>query len=326
MGKKEISPEQEKQERLRKAKSTADAISHFNIKLGAVKNESPIEEQIKYLLKYNDIPSVEEVKANKNKLDSYRLDFMKTLYDKYFTDYPEILEKLGDKKTDNNMANFAMLDVMHFLFQPTETKETDRKENIKPYFTDILPKYQEFLINYIVNNQAWSLTINSKEAFLLYQEICEQHKQILAKYPSPTDIALLIRDVRNNLVDKIAQLKQLDIDDDTYARLVTDVVIGKYKALKFILNEMAGGGPDVLNTFISLITKEYPFSEIYIFSSEVQDKLVLDNEQKEYMNEITQILEGLYQKGFGNSSNGSGSGCMLVFLLLIVPMSLLLFL
>lgn len=150
MGNEKLSTEQKKQDRLHYAMTLADAISHFNLKLGTVNNGTPIEEQRKILQKYNDVPSVEEISANSNTLDSYRLDFMNALYDKYFSDYPEILEKLGDNKTDNNMANFALLGVRRFLFQSTEAKD-DTKEIIKLYYTEILPKYQDFLINYIVN-------------------------------------------------------------------------------------------------------------------------------------------------------------------------------
>lgn len=151
MENKEKTSEQKTTEKLRKAQAMSDAISHFNMKLGFVPNDMLIEEQIKYLSKYHDVPSVEEIKANENKMDSYRQEFMNTLYDNYFKDYPEMLEHLGDKKTDNNMANFYGLRFMAFLYSSDDVDEAKRKENIGAYF-HLLPQYEEFLINYIVNN------------------------------------------------------------------------------------------------------------------------------------------------------------------------------
>ena len=81
MENKEKTPEQKAAEKLRKAQAMGDAISHLNMKLGVVPNDMLIEEQIKYLSKYHDVPSVEEMKANENKMDSYRQEFMNKLYD-----------------------------------------------------------------------------------------------------------------------------------------------------------------------------------------------------------------------------------------------------
>jgi hypothetical protein len=325
MENKEKTPEQKAAEKLRKAQAMGDAISHLNMKLGVVPNDMLIEEQIKYLSKYHDVPSVEEMKANENKMDSYRQEFMNKLYDNYFKDYPEMLEHLGDKKTDNNMANFYGLRLMAFLYSSGDVDEAKRKENIEAYF-HLLPQYQEFLIDYIVNNQRWDLTVNSKEAFLAYHDIYSEHKALLQKYPNAgTQITLLIKEVRITLMDKIIHLKELGIDNETYKSVVSDVVIGKYLALKFILNQMAGGGAGTLGLYADIIFRDYPLKEVYISSCEVQDKFDLDEEQKKQMSDVKKMLEFLYEKNVGTSSS-SGSGCMLTLLFFIIPVSFLFFL
>ena len=280
-----------------------------------------IEEQIKYLSKYHDVPSVEEMKANENKMDSYRQEFMNTLYDNYFKDYPDMLERLGDKKTDNNMANFYGLRLMAFLFNSGEEDESKRKENIEAYYK-ILPQYQDYLMDYIVNNQRWDLTVNTKEAFLAYNVVQKEHKALLAKYPSPLDIPYLIRDVRVGFYDKISHLKDLGLDDETYKHLVSDVVIGKFQALKFVMNGMAGGGANVLGTVASLLFQKYSLHDMTMAAAEAVDKFALDEQQKSQMDDVRKMLHFFRDQGF-SSSGSSGSGCMLTLLLLLIPVSLL---
>lgn len=321
MENKEKTPEQKAAEKLRKAQAMGDAISHFNMKLGVVPNDMLIEEQIKYLSKYHDVPSVEEMKANENKMDSYRQEFMNTLYDNYFKDYPDMLERLGDKKTDNNMANFYGLRLMAFLFNSGEEDESKRKENIEAYYK-ILPQYQDYLMDYIVNNQRWDLTVNTKEAFLAYNVVQKEHKALLAKYPSPLDIPYLIRDVRVGFYDKISHLKDLGLDDETYKHLVSDVVIGKFQALKFVMNGMAGGGANVLGTVASLLFQKYSLHDMTMAAAEAVDKFALDEQQKSQMDDVRKMLHFFRDQGF-SSSGSSGSGCMLTLLLLLIPVSLL---
>jgi hypothetical protein len=322
MENKEKTPEQKAAEKLRKAQSMGDAISHFSMKLGVVSNETPIEEQIKYLSNYNDVPSVEEIKSNEKKMDSYRQEFMNTLYDNYFKDFPEMLERLGDKKTDNNMANFYALRLMAFLFSSGEEDGAKRKENIEAYYR-ILPQYQSFFINYIVNNERWELTVNEKDAFIAYSKVYNEHKAILAKYPNTaTEICLIIKEVRNNLFDKILHLKDIGLDEETYNMTVTNFIIGKYLTLKAIFNKMAEGGVNVLGLFGNLTFKEYSLNNVYESAAEVQDKFSLNEEQKKQMSEVMNMLTFLKKQGVDPSSSSS-SGCMLTLLLLLIPLSLL---
>ena len=166
------------------------------------------------------------------------------------------------------------------------------------------------------------MSVNSKEAFLACYDIYFEHKVLLQKYPNADQITLLIKEVRTALMDKIAHLKELGIDNETYKRVVSDVVIGKYLALKFVLNHMAGGGAEILGFYADAILKEYPLKEIYISSCEVQDKFDLDDEQKKQMSDVNKMLEFLLEKNVGNSSS-SGSGCMLALMLFLIPVSLL---
>lgn len=324
MGNNEKTPEQLLADKLYESEVMLEAISHFSIKLGAIKNDMPIEEQIILLSKYYDVPSAEDIKGGRNNVDLYRKVFMDNLYNQYFRDFPEMLEYLGDKKSADNSVNFRALRVRAFVLGSPEEDESKRKERINKYY-DILPKYIDYLIKFIVDNQKWELTINTKNAFLAYFEIEKEHKSILAKYPSPLDIPYLIRDVRENMIDKISTLKQLGIDDDTYNRVVSNVVIGKFLAFQYIMNEMAGGGSGVIGTVAGLFFQKYSLKDICSAVDEVEEKLVLDDQQKKQMDDVKKMLGFFRKEGFASSSS-SGSGCMLVLLLMIIPTSLLAFL
>lgn len=92
----EKTEEQKQQEKLRNAIAERDGINHFQMKLGQIPNDLQIESQLESLSNYNDIPSKEEI--TKGKIDSYRQDFMNSLFEQYFKDFPETREKLGEKK------------------------------------------------------------------------------------------------------------------------------------------------------------------------------------------------------------------------------------
>ena len=317
----EKTPEQNTAEKIRKARAMSDAISHFSMKLRCIQNTTPIEEQVKYLSNYHDIPSEEELIGNKNEIDSYREEFLNAQYDDFFAEYPEMLERLGDKRTENNMANFLGLRLMSYLFSSNEVGEAERKENIEAYFR-ILPKYQDFLIDYIVSNNKWELTINSKEAFLAYYGIQKEHDALIQKYPAPLDAPYLIRDVRTIFYDKILKAQELGLDKDTYSTLVSNVVIGKFLALKFVMDGMAGIGADAIRMVAGTIFQKYSLDEITLAAKEAEEKFSLNEHQKSQMKEVEEMLQFLRKQGFG-SSGSSGSGCMLIILLLLIPVSLL---
>ena len=67
MDNKEKTPEQKAAEKLMRAQAIGNAISHFSMKLGVIKNETPIEEQLKLLSDYHNAPSIEEIKGASSK-------------------------------------------------------------------------------------------------------------------------------------------------------------------------------------------------------------------------------------------------------------------
>lgn len=325
--KQEKNPEQEALEKLQKAQAVGNAISHLGLKLGMIRNEMTIEEQMKSLAKYNDIPSINEIKGESNNLDSYRFDFLNDLYNQYFIDYPEMLERLGEKKTDNSRINFQVLMVMEYLYKsPDAEKDKDKqKANVSEYYT-LLSKYQEFLINYIVDNQKWNLTNNSKEAFLAYADIYNEHTKILKENPHiQTQIAVLIKNIRIRLFEKITNLKETGLDNETYDEVVTTYLINKFVALRYILNIMAGGGMDVLAVYSAAIFKDYSINSIYSFACEIEEKLELNEKQKNELSETKKMLDLFKKKGIGGASS-SGSGCILLLLLFFIPASFMAYL
>ena len=318
--KQEKTPEQIAAEKRQEAQTMGEAISHFDLKMGMINNEMPIEEQIKTLANYHDIPSIEDIKEGATQHDSYRLDFMNSLYNQYFIDYPEMLERLGEKKTDNNLLNFHLLRFMDFLYKSKEYDKEKSAAAIKAYY-DILPKYKNFLINYIINNQRWDLTINSKDAFMEYADVYNEHQKLLGNLSSHMQIASLIKDTRNLLFEKVINLKTTGIDQKTYNDVVSDVIIGKFLGLRIVLNSMAEGGVTTLGLLASLIFKEYSIKDIKSFACEVEEKLSLNEEQQKEIDETKKMLDLLLKNGIGGSSS-SDSGCFSILLLMLIPASI----
>ena len=315
--KKEKTPEQVAAEKRQKALARVDAIGHLGLKLGMINNDMPIEEQMKSLSKYNEIPTAEEIKGDSNKLESYRLDFMNRLYDQFFADNPEMLDRLGDKKTDNNQANFALLQILDFLLKSSDEDGSKHKANVLAYYT-LLSDYERFLIDYIANNQRWDLTINSQEAFSAYRNIIIEHESIVQNQGGLLGVSGTIKEVRENLLDKIVQLKELGIDDETYNRVVSTVLISSYQMLDYALNQMAGGGSNVLAIFSHTIFNHYSSEAIYQSIIDIENKITLDESQSKKLNDIKNLLKLLEKKGFAPSKS-SGSGCMVVLLAIVLP-------
>lgn len=319
--KQEKTPEQLAAEKRQKALVKSDAISHLGLKMDLISNDMPIEEQMKSLSNYNEVPSIEEIKKGANSLDSYRLDFMNTLYDQYFIDFPETLERLKDKKSESNQENFLALHVLDYLYtskDKEEDKET-RRAKISAYY-NILSDYQTFLINYIIRNQKWDLTKNSKEAFIPYAEIHNEFQELIKKYPGGLQTSSYIRDVRNSLFDKVINLKSTGIDDDTYNDVVNKLIAG-FTALRYFLNSMAEGGPMVLSIIGSTAFQDYSLSQIYSFACEVEEKIQLDENQQNQITETKKMIDLLNKNGIG-SSRSNDSGCFSMLLLLLIPASL----
>lgn len=330
MAEKTKTPEEIAAEKRQKAKSLCSAIGHFQLKLRFIDNITPIEDQINSLAKYNDIPTKEEIATSSKVLDSYREEFINQIIDKFFLDYPEMLELLGDKKTDSNALNFAGLGVMSYLFSSNdeETLKRNHKDSVNEYYNTVLPQYLTYLINFIVDNKRWDLTINNETAFSIYADIHNKHNELVNLHSEGNimmNIHLLIRDVINTLVDKIVQAKDAGIDENTYSNLISDKIINKYIALNGILNTMAQGGISVLQVFIDVTFKEYTITDIYNSISVVESKLSLNEKQEKELEETKKILEALRKKGIGNYS-ANNSGCLGVILAFIIPLSILAFL
>lgn len=316
----EKTPEEIAAERYQTARALREAISHFQVKLRFVDNETTIENQLKVLVNYNDFPSVDEISTSTKNLDSYRQEFMLSLYDMFFTEYPEMLEKLGDKKSTNNMENFLALSLLSHLIisNNEEVLKKEHKDNVTQYYQKVLPMYQEFLMRYIVDNSHWELSCNSKEAFALHVKLYEEHKAIVDRHEGNIimNCHMIIKDVYENLLDKVVELGNSGIDEETYSHDVTDYIISKYTALRNIMNHMAGAGMQGFCIWVQATFKEFTISDIERTISAVESKLKLNAKQKEELAATKKMITTLMSKGIGAQQN---SGCLGMLLALIIP-------
>lgn len=316
----------EYQKRLRDATAMRDAILLFQTKLAQIKNDMPIELQIEYLSNYDDLPSKEDIA--KDTVDSYRMDFNNSLFEKYFKDYPETREKLGDKKTDNNQADFTQLCLLDFLLSSDDEKGMDKYRIIA--YNKILSNYQEFLIDYIIKNEKWQLTTNSKESFVLFSDIKKNFKDILKNYKGGLAINETIRDVNYQIIDRVVQLKQMGFDEKSFASLVSTVIISPYKVFNSIVGKMAKGGSDVLAIYFNHqgAFESYSVKQIYDSVDSIKSKGILNEKQCEELDETQEIIQSLDAMGV-TSATGSASGskgCLGFLMLFAIPLSALLLL
>lgn len=313
------------QEMLRDATAMRDAILLFQLKLGQIKNDMPIESQIEYLSNYNDLPQKEEGISN-DTIDSYRLDFQNSLFNQYFKEYPETREKLGEKKTGNDQVDFTQICLMDFLLSGTHEKEMD-KYHVMAY-NKITLDYRDFLVNYIINNEKWELTTNSKESFRLYSDIKNNFKDIIKNYKGGLAIDETIRDVNNQLVDKVVQLKQMGFDEKSFATLVTEVILSPYKIFNHIVGQMSKGGPNVLAIFFNHqgAFEEYSVKQIYDSVDRIKSLGILNDNQSYELDIVQEIIKSLDERGVTSATSSGSKGCLGILLLLTIPLSALLFL
>lgn len=317
------SPEELAAEQRQKARALRSAINVFEMKLRFIDNCTAFEEQIDSLSKYNDLPTKEEITTSDKVLDDYRKAFVEQMYDQFFVDYPEMLDFLGDKKSDNNSLNFATLGLMSYLLSSNDedTIKKEHKESFRAYFNDVLPKYHDYLMNYIVLYKRWDLTKNNVSAFSLYVEVNNLHDELIKRHSNGnimTSINLIIRDVTDTLVDKIVQARIIGLDNKSYSMLVSRVT-NKYTALVNVLNILAKGGSNVLQLFIDTVYNEYTLGDIYRSISVVESKLSLDDEQRKELDNAKTVLNVVRNKGIGSSN----SGCLAVILAIFIPVGLL---
>lgn len=128
-------------EKRQKANALRNAIEHFTLKLRTVDVATTIEEQIKILVKYNDYPSKDEILSGKKDFESYQKIFLEKQYEQYFAKFPEMLDTLGNKRGDNNTANFFALCLTAFLFKSNneEFMKKQHEENVEAYIMMFYP-------------------------------------------------------------------------------------------------------------------------------------------------------------------------------------------
>lgn len=161
------------------------------------------------------------------------------------------------------------------------------------------------------------MTKNNSEAFALYAEVYHEHNSLVDNNSDPLGISEMIKDVNIFLLDKIARLKALGLDDETYEAVVDNVFIVKYQTLIFLLAQFAKGGFDVLNIATASFFKEFSLDDIAKSINDIRTKLALTSEQEDNLKVTEDTLATLKKKGLVVSNNDN-SGCLRVLMALAI--------
>lgn len=293
-------------------KAQRDALGHFQLKLGMLTPDMPIEEQLQILSKYNDIPDIETVKKGDTQLkEGYINDFFLTQVKDFFKRNPKAFDLLGSQ-SDNILADYAALGIKFHLYSSRENDKSFRDETIRAYY-EYLPKYEQYLLNYIRDNKTYDLTQSSPEGLDAYIELNKQHEYILSEFDGPLSSGKLINAVMVKLFPKIKTLKETGISKYYYNRAVSDMIIGKFKAYGLLLAHMAKGGARVLQAGIVPASAPLGMNGIHNMLLEVERSLDLDADEKKVVADIKAGIEALKKNNIGQSG---GSGCFGALLLL----------
>lgn len=289
-----------------------DALGHFQLKLGMLNPDMPIEEQLQSLSKYHDIPNIDSIKNGETQLkEGYINDFFLSQVKDFFKNYPQAYDLLG-QQSDNILADYAALGIKYHLLSSGEKDKSFREKSIRAYY-EYLPKYEQYLSDYIRNNGNYQLTQSTPEGIAAYIDLNKQHEEILSGFDGPLSSGKLINAVMVNLFPKIKNLRETGISEYYYNRAVSDMIVGKFKAYGFLLVHMAKGGAMVLQTVIEPASEPLGMNGIYNKLLEVEGALDLDEDQRKDVADIKAGIEALKKNNIGQSG---GSGCFGTLLLL----------
>lgn len=294
-----------------------DGLGHFQLKLGMLKPDMTIEEQLQILSKYHDIPSVEAIKNGETQLKpGYINDFFVDQVKKFFEKFPKAYDLLGQKQ-DDIMLDYAALGLKYHLLSTGEKDKSFREKAIKAYY-EYLPLYESYLLSLIQKDGKYELTQSSKEGLNTYIDLNNQHESILSAFEGPLASGKLINEVMTKLYPKIKILNESGISEYYYNRAVSDMILGKFKAYVYLLAHMAKGGPTVLHTVIEPASEPLGIGGILNKLVEVETTLNLDDDQRKEVVELKTAIETV-KKGHGGGS--SNSGCFGTLLLLVTAAS-----
>ena len=289
-----------------------DALGHFQLKLGMLNPDMPIEEQLQSLSKYHNIPNIDSIKNGETQLkEGYINDFFLSQVKDFFKNYPKAYDLLG-QQSDNILADYAALGIKYHLLSSGEKDKSFREKSMRAYY-EYLPKYEQYLLDYIRNNGNYQLTQSTPEGITAYIDLNKQHEEILSGFDGPLSSGKLINAVMVNLFPKIKNLRETGISEYYYNRAVSDMIVGKFKAYGFLLVHMAKGGAMVLQTVIEPASEPLGMNGIYNKLLEVEGALDLDEDQRKDVADIKAGIEALKKNNIGQSG---GSGCFGILLLL----------
>ena len=289
-----------------------DALEHLQLKLGMLNLDMPIEDQLQSLSKYHDIPNIESVKNGGTQLnDGYIKDFFLSQVKDFFDNYPKTYDLL-EEQSGNILADFAVLGFKYHLFSSGEKDKSFREKSIQAYYK-YLPKYEQYLLDYIRDNKNYNLTQSTPEGLDAYVELNKQHEEILSGFEGPLSLGKLINAAMVSLFPKVKNIKEAGISEYYYNRAVSDMIIGKFKVYGLLLVRMAKGGAPVLDIFIEHASEPLGMNGIYNKLLEVESALDLGEDQRKEVADIKAGIDALKKNNFGQSGN---SGCFGTLLLL----------
>lgn len=295
-----------------KTEAYHNGLGHFQLKLGMIDQNMPVEEQLKELSNYHKVPDVDAVKRGETQLSKgYINDFFEKQVSKYFQEFPHAYEVLGEK-SENPMENYAALGIKYYLLRGESKDEELRHLSIQAYY-DYLVRYEEWLLKHIHNDKDYSLTVSTPEGYEAYYDLYLKHKSIMDKYNGPLDSGKIINETMSDLFPLIKTLKEKGVSDYLFELAVTNMIIGKFQAFGYFLINMAKGGQVILQTVLPNATAPIGVDGIYSKLCQVESELEMTEEQKKTVVDIKSGLEAL-RKNYGNSSNG---GCLGMLLLLL---------
>lgn len=296
-----------------KTEAYRDGLGHLQLKLGMIDQTMPIEEQLKELSNYHKIPDVESVKRGETQLSKgYINDFFEEQVSKYFQEFPQAYEVLGDK-SENSLENYAALGIKYYLLRGENKDENLRRQSIQAYY-DYLVRYEEWLMNHIHNNKEYSLTLSTPEGFEEYYALQKKHNALLERYSGPLSSGKLINETMTVLYPAVKTLKEKGLSDYLYDLSVSNMIVGKFKGFGYFVIHMAKGGQAVLQTAITPAAEPLGVDGIYSKICQVESELDMSEENKKTIADVKMGLEAL-KKNYGSSNNNGGCFGMLLLLL-----------
>lgn len=283
-----------------------NALGRFYYNLRQTNLSDSIETQLDFLSHFSATIDKNILKTTLSEMQDV---FIKKQYSEFINTHEYLFEEA--QSYDDKFYKAIALGHLGPLLNFSDKKDY-RKSVINKYFS-ILQKFEFFAYDYIITNSKYEYTVNTKDVFDRYVAINKKHDDFCNSI-TQTNTCEKTYELVKEFAPIVNQLQLDGLDEYSFECIVSNLFIGKLKAIIFILNDPLFNQAEIegINDKATVL-KAIEAIEILKSEIDISNNDKLKNEIESYSNIIKYNLK----------SFNSNIGCMLVLPLIISSISCL---